>query len=1030
MQENENFRRDILTYKDKKFPKQNKGNEKKELLANQAKKTGKQDEQKTEETAKDIKLFEREEEKNDNMPPVQPLLENWNDGQAGPTEAELQEMIVSILHENAQPMDVEVLYQRLPVPEKKARDVVRELLNENILFWSRKHKLALPEQVGYITGRFQATGRGFGFLIPDGDEDDVYIGQDKRNNAMNGDRVVVRLVTSRDSNHSSEGEVVGIQKHANEEIVGTLFRDTKGYYLLPDNPRLDGDYRIHETTLKSAQIGQKVVIQLQYDGNNIAASVKEVLGFPEETGIDVLAIIKDHGISTEFSNDIITDVKKVPQEVPVDEILRREDCRKMVCVTIDGADSKDFDDAISCERLSNGNYVLGVHIADVSHYIAKGSSLDQEAYERGTSVYFIDRVVPMLPEELSNGICSLNPRVDRLTLSCFMEFNTEGHLLNHRFSETVIRSRSRLVYEDVTALLKGSKTQRNRYKTLTPMLEMMHDLSNALEKRREERGSIDFEIPEASIIVDETGSPQKIKIRERGISNRMIESFMLACNETVAKHFAILEMPMAYRVHETPSSERIESLQQFLAAYNIVLLTKQGEVTPKQLQTIMKQIQGKPEEASISRVLLRSLQKARYFPENKGHFGLAAPNYCHFTSPIRRYPDLIVHRLLKELIHGQLGKHEREQWDTQLPDMLSHCSSQERVAMEAERDVDDLKKCEFMEKYIGKEFEGTISGITSFGIFVELDNTCEGLVRLTELQDDYYELDKEKYTLTGQNTRRVFRLGDAIKVRTEEVDLTSRRVNFSIVGMKKPKNKNNQKWKREPAKEPAKTENKPKTGTKKNATKTKPSQEQKQPIKAQETAKNSQQKKNAQTKPKEEKGQANALIQKENTTLVTAKNNQKALQTQKTKKEQTQQQKKNGSKKQPLKNFDGNLEQNMPQTSKKKTSNQQPQKKNKTTENVPNNKKTAKQVDDTNHAKANQTKNTKTQAKNDGQGTSKEQTIKQKTTTQKKETKPKQAQSTTKNEQQTKGTNKQKQNMKKEKDHAEGEGNKNNRKKP
>ena len=698
----------------------------------------------------------------------------------------IQQEILALLQENGHAMDADTLYEALQVTEGSVREALQGMLSRNDVFLSRKHKIALPSQLGYLTGKLQTTGRGFGFLLPDDGSADVYISQPTRNNAMNGDRVVIRTMPSDARGHSREGIIIGIQERANAHIVGILEKDENGYYVQPDNPRLDAQYRIKRGGLNRAKRGQKVVANIDYEKTPMQVMVSEVLGFPDEVGVDVLAVIKDHGIPTEFSDELKTSLTTIPDSIHNDDILLREDCRKMTCVTIDGADSKDFDDAVSCERLSNGHYLLGVHIADVAHYVQEGTALDREAYERGTSVYFIGRVVPMLPEELSNGICSLNPRVDRLALSCFMEIDQQGEMVSHRMAETVIRSKSRLVYQDVTALLDGRKTQRKRYKSLTPMLDMMHELSDLLARKREERGSLDFDIPEAKIVVDENGKPKKIEVQDRGSANRLIESFMLACNETIAQHVSQLGLPMAYRVHENPDQERMEELRLLLAPYGITLRTD-IPVKPKALQAIMKQIVGTPAEASVSRMLLRSLKKARYLDENRGHFGLAADYYTHFTSPIRRYPDLLVHRLLKELMRGKLTQARIEQWRDMLPEMMVHCSERERTAMEAERDVDDLKKCEYMSNFIGQEFNGHISGVTNFGLFVELPNTCEGLIRMNELQDDYYVFDDKQFQIVGQNTKRVFRLGDSIRIRVEQADINSRRVDFSRVMDEKDK---------------------------------------------------------------------------------------------------------------------------------------------------------------------------------------------------------------------------------------------------
>ena len=473
--------------------------------------------------------------------------------------------------------------------------------------------------------------------------------------------------------------------------------------------------------------------------------------------------------------------QKTPQTVPEEEIRRRRDLRNIRMVTIDGADAKDLDDAVSIERLNNGNFLLGVHIADVSYYVKENSEMDREAYARGTSVYLVDRVIPMLPRELSNGICSLNPKEDRLAFSVSMEIDRKGTVVNHRIEESVIRTSERMVYEDVTKILEENDPELvERYSDLVEDFRDMETLSRILREKRMRRGSIDFDLDEAKIILDIQGKPIEVKPYERGVSNKIIEEFMLVCNETVAEYMTWNEVPFLYRIHEDPTVEKLLEFNEFIHNFGYHLKGVGGEIHPKSLQNLLEKIRGTREEDIISTVMLRSLQKARYSSENAGHFGLAAKYYCHYTSPIRRYPDLIVHRILKDFIHDRMDKKHMEKLAGRLPEMANHCSEREKVADEAERETDDLKKAEFMMDKIDREYDGIISGVTNYGIYVALENTVEGLVRMTALDDDYYVYHEKHYCLIGERTRKVYRLGDTIRIKVAQVDLAARNIDFVL----------------------------------------------------------------------------------------------------------------------------------------------------------------------------------------------------------------------------------------------------------
>lgn len=687
--------------------------------------------------------------------------------------------VMSALESNSSPMTKQDLLLASEAPQTEFEAAIRIMLNEGRIFTSRKQKLGLPEQLGFVSGRIQATSRGFAFLLPDDGTEDVFIPQSALKTALNGDLVVVRLLES--FGNSREGEVTFIRERANTRLVGTMRKYGGNCYVDPDNRKLGTSFLVKNAKASGAKDGHKVLCSLLYDQGAPYAKIEEILGFPDESGTDVLSIIKSHDIPEEFPKHVLQSARSIPQEVSADDIARREDLRKLMLFTIDGAHSKDFDDAVSCEKLGNNNYLLGVHIADVAHYVKEGATLDKEALRRGTSVYFIDRVIPMLPETLSNGICSLNPGVDRLALSCFVEIDERGKVIGHRLSETVINSKQRFIYEDVSALIDGDSSMRRKYKKFAPTLDMMSELAALLREQRFKRGSIDFDIPEAQIEVDPDGKPVKIALRERGVADKLIEEFMLCCNETIAAHMAYLDCPMIYRVHETPDSEKIEELNAFLGGFGLGIRGMREKLRPKALQTVLAKASGRAEEAVISRVVLRSLKKARYSEQNLGHFGLAAEYYCHFTSPIRRYPDLMAHRIIKEMLRGQLNDKRQESLKQRLVQIADQSSDRERSAMEAEREVDDLKKCEYMSGFVGEIFDGIISGVTNFGMFVELPNTCEGMVRLSDMTDDHYEYHEKEYRLVGRHTRMVYRLGDPVSVKVTAADISSRRVDFELI---------------------------------------------------------------------------------------------------------------------------------------------------------------------------------------------------------------------------------------------------------
>ena len=528
--------------------------------------------------------------------------------------------------------------------------------------------------------------------------------------------------------------------------------------------------------------GHKVVVEITdygEDRRNPEGKVIEILGHINDPGVDILSVIRRYELAVEFPEEVYAEIEHLGTEVAEADKKGREDLRDLLTITIDGADAKDLDDAVSLKRLGNGNFELGVHIADVSHYVRENTALDKEAYARGTSVYLVDRVIPMLPHKLSNGICSLNPHVDRLALSCLMEVNGRGEVVSHRILESVINSDYRMTYTAVREILEdGTPALLEQYAEILPTLEDMEELRQILGEKRRKRGSVNFDLPESKIILDENGKPIDIKPYEKSIATNMIEEFMLVCNETIAENSFWQEMPFMYRSHQEPDEDKLEKMEQFLRGFGYYLRKKDGEIHPRELQKVLQKAEETDEERIITRMVLRSMMQARYTAENGGHFGLAAKYYCHFTSPIRRYPDLEIHRMIKKMLHGELDEKASAYYRRKMPDWAKHCSKQERVAEDAERDTDALKKVEFMEDKVGQIYEGIISGVTNWGIYVELPNTIEGMVALSQMDDDYYEFDEKKMLVFGKRTKKSYRLGDKVVVSVAKVDRMMGTIDF------------------------------------------------------------------------------------------------------------------------------------------------------------------------------------------------------------------------------------------------------------
>lgn len=676
----------------------------------------------------------------------------------------------------------------LSVPQEdreKFENLINELIAEGRVFETKKGKLASPKDLQMATGTFIGHARGFGFVTPDAGGEDIFIPASETMGAMQKDRVLYKMLHKAEKGKKADGVIVRILERGQQRIVGTFEAGSKGYgFVVADDKKIAKDIFISRENTKGAVTGHKVVVEITdygEDRRNPEGKVIEILGHINDPGVDILSVIRRYELAVEFPEEVYAEIEHLGTEVAEADKKGREDLRDLLTITIDGADAKDLDDAVSLKRLGNGNFELGVHIADVSHYVRENTALDKEAYARGTSVYLVDRVIPMLPHKLSNGICSLNPHVDRLALSCLMEVNGRGEVVSHRILESVINSDYRMTYTAVREILEdGTPALLEQYAEILPMLEDMEELRQILGEKRRKRGSVNFDLPESKIILDENGKPIDIKPYEKSIATNMIEEFMLVCNETIAENSFWQEMPFMYRSHQEPDEDRLEKMEQFLRGFGYYLRKKDGEIHPRELQKVLQKAEETDEERIITRMVLRSMMQARYTAENGGHFGLAAKYYCHFTSPIRRYPDLEIHRMIKKMLHGELDEKASVYYRRKMPDWAKHCSKQERVAEDAERDTDALKKVEFMEDKVGQIYEGIISGVTNWGIYVELPNTIEGMVALSQMDDDYYEFDEKKMLVFGKRTKKSYRLGDKVVVSVAKVDRMMGTIDFAF----------------------------------------------------------------------------------------------------------------------------------------------------------------------------------------------------------------------------------------------------------
>ena len=701
----------------------------------------------------------------------------------------LKQTIIKLMKEEAyKPMDIQELAINFHINKddyKFFKKTLRTMEKEGLIVRDNKDRYALPQKMGLISGKLQAHAKGFAFLIPDDEEEkDVFIPSSFINGAMNGDKVLVEVTREDKSGKKREGEVVQVVERVNKKFVG-VYEESKNFgFIVVGDTKISQDIFINKKDKNGAKNGDVVLVEITRwpeKKRSPEGMVVEILGKEGDKGLDILTIIKKFGLPEEFPSKVLNFAGNIEESIEEEEYKRRKDLRNIRMVTIDGEDAKDLDDAVSIERISKGKYKLGVHIADVSHYVREKNPLDKEALKRGTSVYLIDRVIPMLPKELSNGICSLNPNVDRLALSCFMTIDNNGKVIDSEIMESIIKTDQRMTYTDVTKILKDNDEELiKKYDYLIDDFKAMEELCRILYKKRIARGAVDFDFAEAKIKLNELGKPIEIKADEREIANKVIEEFMLVCNETIAETMFYKKLPFVYRIHEDPDTEKLQKFKEF--AYNLGYVVKwDGDIQPKDLQVIIEKVKGQKEEIVVNTLLLRSMMQARYSPENVGHFGLAAQYYCHFTSPIRRYPDLQIHRIIKEYLNGKMDDARKKKL-INLVDYASKQSSEtERIAQDAEREVDDLKKAEYMLDRIGEEFTGIISSVTSFGMFVELPNTIEGLVHITALDDDYYIYDEVHLCLLGERTKKVYKLGEEARVKCSRVDIPNREIFFELV---------------------------------------------------------------------------------------------------------------------------------------------------------------------------------------------------------------------------------------------------------
>ena len=680
--------------------------------------------------------------------------------------------------------ELAIFMQVNPEEREELKSILKELVEEGKLELTKRGKYVKGSgRPANLTGTFISNAKGFGFVEIEGQEQDLFIPEEEVNGAFHKDIVTVELLKGK-SGKRQEARITAVLSHGITSLVGTFDKAGNFGFVIPDNEKIASDIFVPKERSKGAVTGHKVVVELTDYGDRKhkpEGKIVEILGHVNDPGVDILSIIKGFDLPVDFPERVLNQAQRVAKDVSDADREGRKDLRHVQMVTIDGEDAKDLDDAVSLEK-KDGNYYLGVHIADVTNYVQENSALDREALERGTSVYLVDRVIPMLPHTLSNGICSLNMGEDRLALSCLMTLDEKGTVTGYEIAETVINVNQRMSYTDVNKILDGDPETIKRYEPLVPMFRLMKELADIVREKRKKRGSIDFDFPESKIILDRDGKPLSIKPYERNAATKIIEDFMLLANETVAQHFYWLEAPFIYRTHDNPDPEKVMKLATFINNFGYFIKVKSGdnEIHPKEIQKLLGKIEGTPQEALISRLTLRSMKKAQYTVDCTGHFGLACQYYCHFTSPIRRYPDLQIHRIIKEQLRGRLLENRIAHYQEILPQVAKHSSEMERRADEAERETEKLKKVQYMEDKIGQIFDGVISGITAWGIYVELPDTVEGMIHVSRLAGDYYYYSEESYEMIGRDTGRCFKLGQRIRIMVDGVDYLQKSIDFVL----------------------------------------------------------------------------------------------------------------------------------------------------------------------------------------------------------------------------------------------------------
>ena len=696
----------------------------------------------------------------------------------------MEEQVLNLLKNSGKALTVAEMKDMLKIDSvegiKELVTALNNLEKQYKVYYTKKDRYLLFENSHLKFGTLLVTKKGFGFVTVEGETEDIFVDEKNFNGAIHKDKVVVEI-TSKKGN-DTEGRIVKVVERSMKNVVGTVREIGGKKFIRLDDDHLKINIVLDKESKKNVVDGHKVVIKLlnRINGNNYSGQIIRVLGHINDPGIDILSVAAKHDINDSFNDEVMKEVDQIPNEVSESECKDRKDLRDEIIFTIDGDDTKDIDDAISIELLKNGNYKLGVHIADVSYYVKEDSALDKEAYDRGTSVYLADRVIPMLPHKLSNGICSLNPNVDRLAISCVMEIDKTGEVVDYEIFESVIKSKIQMTYKKVNSILEDNIIPEG-YEPFSDKLRSMKKLADILRDNKTRKGYIDFDLDESKIIVNDKGEAIDVTLRNRGVGEKLIEDFMIAANETVARHIFLMEYPFVYRVHGEPSVEKITKFLSFVSALGYQVNGKYTSINPKNMQQLLNQLKDKKEFTILSGQLLRSMQKAFYDDNNIGHFGLASKCYTHFTSPIRRYPDTTVHRLLRAyLFNKNFNEDVIEHWHKKLPDLVEHASLKERNAIECEREVDDMKKAEYMEKHIGEEYDGIISSVMSFGMFIELSNLIEGLVHVEDMDDDYYAFDESTFSLVGEQKHKRYRLGDEVKVKVKSASKERRTVDFLL----------------------------------------------------------------------------------------------------------------------------------------------------------------------------------------------------------------------------------------------------------